>query len=65
MKLAKLVGDGCLPWTLYDGTRVDISPGTIVQYKWVFNGGYDVYFPGVRGFAWVGDATFHEYFELL
>lgn len=66
MKLAKLVGDGCLPWTLYDGTRVNISPGTIVQYERVLRGGaYKIYFQGHSVECRVGQITFKWYFEPL
>ena len=64
MRLARVIRTGGI-WALINPpSDIDKPPiGTIVQYKWVFNGGYDVYFPGVRGFAWAGNATFHEYFE--
>lgn len=66
MKLAKLVGDGCLPWTLYDGTRVDISPGTIVQYERVLRGRtYKIYFPGHSVECRMARVTFERYFEPL
>ena len=66
MRLARVIRTGGI-WALINPpSDIDKPPiGTIVQYKWVFNGGYDVYFPGVRGFAWVANATFHEYFESL
>ena len=65
MKLAKLVGDDCLPWTLYDGTRVNISPGTIVQYERDGSNLYSVYFPGVQGYAPMSRWVFDGYFEPL
>ena len=66
MKLAKLVGDGCLPWTLYDGARVNISPGTIVQYERVLRGRtYKIYFPGRSVECRMARVTFEWYFEPL
>ena len=66
MKLAKLVGDGCLPWTLYDGTRVHISPGTIVQYERGLRGRpYKIYFPGYSVECRIAPITFDWYFEPL
>ena len=66
MKLARVIRTGgtwvlAKPYSIVDKPPV----GTIVQYKLAVSRGYDVYFPGVRGFAWVGDATFREYFEPL
>ena len=66
MKLARVIRTGGAWVVIEPNSIVDKPPvGTIVQYKLVVSGGYDVYFHGVRGFAWVGDATFHEYFESL
>ena len=66
MKLARVIRTGGTWVVIEPYSIVDKPPiGTIVQYKLVVSGVYDVYFPGVRGFAWVGNATFHEYFEDL
>ena len=66
MKLAILVSRDCLPWTLYDGTRVNISPGTIVQYERVLRGRtYKIYFPGHSVECRMARVTFEWYFEPL
>ena len=66
MKLAILVSRDCLPWTLYDGTRVNISPGTIVQYERVLRGRtYKIYFPGYSAECRMARVTFEWYFEPL
>lgn len=66
MKLARVIRTGGT-WALAKPYSIVDKPpaGTIVQYERVGNDGYDVYFPGIRGFAWVFDTTFHEYFEPL
>jgi hypothetical protein len=39
--------------------------GTIVQYKQSVDGGYEVYFPGVHGYAPMGDYGFSTHFKDL
>ena len=66
MKLARVIRTGGTWVVIEPYSIVDKPPiGTIVQYKLVVSGVYDVYFPGVCGFAWVFDTTFGWYFELL
>ena len=74
MKLARVIRSGdewllvCPPYSTINQPPV----GTIVQYERDVNdelrwGGirYDVYFPGIPGYAPMGDYPFHEYFEDL
>ena len=64
MKLAEIIYRDDIPWL--EG-EIEINPpvGTIVQYKQSVDGGYDVYFPGVRWFAPMSDIVFYKYFEDL
>ena len=66
MRLARVIRTGGI-WALIDPpSDIDKPPiGTIVQYKRVFNGGYDVYFPGIPGYAPMGGCGFSIYFEDL
>ena len=64
MKLAEIVYRDDIP-RLEGGIEINPPVGTIVQYKQSVNGGYDVYFPGVRGFAPMSDIVFYKYFEDL
>ena len=66
MKLARVIRTGGI-WALIDPpSDIDKPPiGTIVQYKRVFNGGYDVYFPGIPGYAPMGGYGFSTHFEPL
>ena len=66
MKLARVIRTGGI-WALINPpSDIDKPPiNTIVQYKHHSIGGYDVYFPGVCGFAWAFDTTFDWYFESL
>jgi len=49
MRLARLVYRNNNPWRYGDGTKINLSIGTIVQYKQSVDGGYEVYFPGYMG----------------
>ena len=66
MKLARVIRSGGL-WSAVNPSAVIDKPpiGTIVQYKQSVDGGYDVYFPGVRGFAPMSDIVFYKYFKDL
>ena len=74
MKLARVRYTDGGTWFV-DGPYSTINQppvGTIVQYERDVNdelrwGGirYDVYFPGIPGYAPMGDYPFHEYFEDL
>ena len=66
MKLARVRYTDGGTWFV-DGPYSTINQppvGTIVQYEGIY-GGYDVYFPGIPGYAPMGDYPFHEYFEDL
>ena len=67
MKLAKVryTDDGI--WFVDEPYSMINQPpmGTIVQYELDVNGGYEVYFPGIPGYAPLGYYLFHEYFESL
>ena len=65
MKLARVIYRNNNPWRFRDGTKINPPVGTIVQYERVVSGGYDVYFPGVKGYAIMGEAMFSTYFEDL
>lgn len=65
MRLARLVYRNNNPWRYGDGTKINLSIGTIVQYKQSVDGGYEVYFPGVQGYAPMGGYGFSIYFEDL
>ena len=65
MKLARVIRSGderllVCPPTVITGPPI----GTIVQYEGTY-GGYDVYFPGIPGYAPLDYYLFHEYFESL
>ena len=64
MKLAEIIYRDDIPWL--EG-EIEINPpvGTIVQYKQSVDGRYDVYFPGVQGYAPMGGYGFSIYFEDL
>ena len=64
MKLARVIRTGGI-WALINPpSDIDKPPiGTIVQYKQSVDGGYDVYFPGVQGYAPMGGYGFSIYFE--
>ena len=66
MKLARVIRTGGI-WVLAKPYSIVDKPpvGTIVQYELDVNEMYEVYFPGVCGFAWVFDPTFDWYFEPL
>ena len=66
MKLAMVVRTGGI-WALINPpSYIDKPPiGTIVQYKQSVDGGYDVYFPGILGYAPMYCGVFWEYFEPL
>ena len=66
MKLARVIRTGGI-WALINPpSDIDKPPiGTIVQYKRVFNGGYDVYFPGIPGYAPIGEEMFNVCFRDL
>ena len=65
MKLARLVYRNNNPWRYIDGTKISPSIGTIVQYERDVNDWYSVYFPGVRGYAYMSSWVFELYFEDL
>lgn len=65
MRLARLVYRNNNPWRYGDGTKINPPIGTIVQYKQSVDGGYEVYFPGVQGYAPMGGYGFSIYFEPL
>ena len=65
MKLARLVYRNNNPWRYRDGTKINPSIGTIVQYERDVNDWYYVYFPGVRGYAYMSSEVFNMYFEDL
>ena len=64
MKLARVIRTGGI-WALINPpSDIDKPPiNTIVQYKQSVDGGYEVYFPGVHGYAPIGDYGFSIYFE--
>ena len=66
MKLARAIRSGD-EWLLVCPPTVITGPpiNTIVQYKHHSIGGYDVYFPGIPGYALLDYYMFHEYFESL
>lgn len=66
MKLARVIRTGGI-WALINPpSDIDKPPiGTIVQYKWVFNGVFRVYFPGILGYAPMSGWVFNRYFEGL
>ena len=66
MKLARVIHTGD-EWLLVCPPTVITGPpiGTIVQYKHHSIGGYDVYFPGIPGYALLDYYLFREYFEPL
>ena len=71
MRLARVIRSGGL-WSVVNPSAVNPSAvidkppiGTIVQYKQSVDGGYEVYFPGVHGYAPMGDYGFSIYFEDL
>ena len=66
MKLARVRYTDGGTWFV-DGPYSTINQppvGTIVQYEGTY-GGYDVYFPGIPGYAPLDYYLFHEYFESL
>ena len=65
MKLARVTRSGD-EWLLVCPPTVITGPpiGTIVQYEDTY-GVYDVYFPGIPGYALLDYYLFHEYFESL
>ena len=65
MKLARLVYRNNNPWRYRDGTKINPSIGTIVQYERDVNDWYYVYFPGVRGCVTMSGWMFDRYFEDL
>ena len=67
MKLARVRYTDGGTWFV-DGPYSTINKppvGTVVQYERDVNDRYDVYFPGIPGYAPMGDYPFHEYFEDL
>ena len=64
MKRARVIRTGGI-WALINPpSDIDKPPiGTIVQYKQSVDGRYDVYFPGVQGYAPMGGYGFSIYFE--
>ena len=66
MRLAKAVRIGG-KWTLVNPpSDIDKPPiGTIVQYESDCHGRYNVYFPGVQGYASISGWVFELYFEDL
>lgn len=67
MKLARVIRTGKI-WFYDDSySMIDIPPiGTVVQFKHYRDSQvYGVYFPGVRGYAFIGDSEFPTYFEDL
>ena len=71
MKLARVIRSGGL-WSVVNPSAVNPSAvidkppiGTIVQYKQSVEGRYDVYFPGVQGYAPMGGYGFSTHFEDL
>ena len=66
MKLARVIRSGGLWGVVNPSAVIDKPPiNTIVQYKQRVDGGYEVYFPGVHGYAPMGDYGFSLYFEDL
>ena len=65
MKLARAIRSGD-EWLLVCPPTVLTGPpiGTIVRYEDNY-GGYDVYFPGIPGYALLDYYLFREYFESL
>lgn len=65
MKLAKVIYSAEGVWHLVCPSGSIRRPpcGTIVQYKQSVDGGYEVYFPGVQGYAPMGGYGFSIYFE--
>ena len=64
MKLARVIRSGGLWGVVNPSAVIDKPPiGTIVQYKQRVDGGYEVYFPGVQGYAPMGGYGFSIYFE--
>ena len=64
MKLARIVHRNNSPWRFKDGTKINPPIGTTVQYERV-NHWYFVYFPGVRGYAYMSGWVFDRSFEGL
>lgn len=65
MKLARVIRTGG-SWMSSEPSNIDKPPiGTIVQYESDCHGRYNVYFPGVQGYASIHPDLFDEYFESL
>ena len=64
MKLARVIYRNNNPWGFKDGTKINPPIGTTVQYERV-NHWYFVYFPGVRGYAYMSSEVFGRYFKDL
>ncbi len=67
MKLARVIRtSGGTWWIPKSAVAINTPPiGTIVQYKQSVDGGYEVYFPGVHGYAPMSGWVFNRYFEDL
>ncbi len=66
MKLARVIRSGDEWFVDEPYSMINPPPvGTIVQYKQSVDGGYEVYFPGVHGYAPMGGYGFSTHFEDL